>query len=287
MPDSDRGNGSQALVAQEGGNSEGGEQAAEGDQQASGQGANAPVVVQPPASPIEADEGQGQAYTEQGEPYQLRDLIAQEDMAYWAMWMFFAALATFIITTAGTFLIWRQVTLTKEAVKDTGEATKAMLEANAISKDAAVRELRAYVCVNNILVEPLKEGSPPVYTIAFENVGLTPARNVRLQVWHKLTFGPESSAKFAKAPQNRRRHSDLFPNVESNLTSTAAEGPTNDLIEAIMASKATLVFGGVISYSDVFKKRRRTTFRAYIHRDSIGKDGTIRLAISEKGNHST
>ena len=35
-----------------------------------------------------------------------RDLSAQENMATWAMWMFWAAFSQVILTTAGVFLIW-------------------------------------------------------------------------------------------------------------------------------------------------------------------------------------
>lgn len=42
---------------------------------------------------------------------QLRDIHAQEAMAFWAFWMFVAALATIVVTGIGTWLISRQITL--------------------------------------------------------------------------------------------------------------------------------------------------------------------------------
>ncbi len=45
---------------------------------------------------------QPQARTEQPDPYQLRDLKAQEEVAYWAMCMFVAAVFTFAVTSIGT-----------------------------------------------------------------------------------------------------------------------------------------------------------------------------------------
>lgn len=66
-------------------------------------------------------------------------------MAYWAMWMFVAAVFTFLITSIGTFLIWRQVRLTRQAVEDTDKATRAMEAANELAKAASHRQLRAYL----------------------------------------------------------------------------------------------------------------------------------------------
>lgn len=63
-----------------------------------------------------------------------RDLAAQEGMAVWAFWMAAAAIGTLAITSFGTLLIWRQVRMTRKAVKDTGDATKAMVRQNEISE---------------------------------------------------------------------------------------------------------------------------------------------------------
>jgi hypothetical protein len=51
--------------------------------------------------------------------------------------MAIAALLTFIVTGIGTFFLAWQVKLTREAVKDTGEAAEAMNEANRIAQNAS------------------------------------------------------------------------------------------------------------------------------------------------------
>ena len=49
-----------------------------------------------------------------------RDLAAQESMAVWAFYMALAGFGTMFVTLIGTILIWKQVSLTREAVEDTG-----------------------------------------------------------------------------------------------------------------------------------------------------------------------
>ncbi|WP_435418669.1 hypothetical protein WAB17_03625 [Parerythrobacter aurantius] len=71
-----------------------------------------------------------------GDEREKRDLAAQEGMAVWAYWMAVFAGLTTIITLGGTLLIWRQVVLTTEAVKDTGNATKAMVRQNELTEAA-------------------------------------------------------------------------------------------------------------------------------------------------------
>jgi hypothetical protein len=75
-----------------------------------------------------------------------RDLIAQETTSLWAFWMMIFSGATAIVTAFGTVLIWRQVSLTRQAVEDTGLATKAMQVANEKAGEAnslARQQLRA------------------------------------------------------------------------------------------------------------------------------------------------
>jgi len=76
-----------------------------------------------------------------GKDREERDLAAQESMAVWAFWMAVAALGTMFVTLFGTVLIWRQVSLTRQAVEDTGEATAEMGESNRLMR----AEQRAWV----------------------------------------------------------------------------------------------------------------------------------------------
>lgn len=62
------------------------------------------------------------------------DLSAQRQMSDWAFWALIIAFISAAVTGIGTFLLYQQIILTRQAVEDTGNATNAMLEANEISR---------------------------------------------------------------------------------------------------------------------------------------------------------
>jgi hypothetical protein len=131
--------------------------------------------VKEPAAPNKAAVTQPQAQTAQPDPYRLRDLIAQEEQAAWAFGMLIAAIFTCIITSIGTFLIWRQVSLTRKAVQDTGEATIAMQEANRIALDAH----RPWL---HFSLKVFQHATFAEVYVTFQNSGNSPAIDVRWQL---------------------------------------------------------------------------------------------------------
>lgn len=178
MSGSDRGQGSSAL-ANPRGDSGGGQERAERNQQSDNQGATIALPVKQATGPSETQSAQTQAQTEQPDPYTLRDLIAQEDMAYWAGAMFVAAALTFIVTSIGTFLIWRQVKLTREAVEDTGRATDAMVEQNQLSMEGMRPWLEIDVAYDFISKSDDNRFTMSVI-VTLRNNGKLPARNANM-----------------------------------------------------------------------------------------------------------
>lgn len=103
------------------------------------------------------------------------DLNAQRNMAEWAFWLLVISALGLAITALGTvFLAW-QVNLTREAVKDTGEATEAMREANKIAERNAQRQARAYIFVKSATIDdPLFPGHGLSLILYLNNAGQTP-----------------------------------------------------------------------------------------------------------------
>jgi len=99
-----------------------------------------------------------------------RDLAAQEASALWAFWLLIVSVAGTLTTVVGTgFLLW-QIMLTREAVKDTGDATQAMVAANAIALSAQ----RPWVAVEATLTGFKMVGFHGVqfdWDVAFTNTG--------------------------------------------------------------------------------------------------------------------
>jgi hypothetical protein len=150
----------------------------------------------------------------QYDPVQLRDLHAQEAMVFWAMWMFVAALATILVTGIGTYLIWRQIKLTRTAVDDTRRATEAMER----QTDLIERAQRPWVAVTVVPnFAGCGKGIMMVEAVArFRNVGQTAAVAVSTSI--DLIYSNGSYAEdIAKRVEARRgddagRTSAILPN---------------------------------------------------------------------------
>lgn len=127
-------------------------------------------------APIESKESQ--AHSEVTEQAKQDDLQAQQDMAFWAMLMFFATVATVIISGFALLLLKRTLdatataaehaeTMASEAQKATkaatdaatssAKATAAMIEANRIASDGAQSSAEAMVTANQIAADAAKD----------------------------------------------------------------------------------------------------------------------------------
>lgn len=114
-----------------------------------------------------------------GEDHEKRDLAAQESMAAWAFYMTLFAGVSSLVTLIGTILIWQQVSLTRQAVEDTGNATDAMIESNSIAKETqrpwVVVSGVEYTGFNGVSPEGQQVGNGRIIRIIFKNSGLSPA----------------------------------------------------------------------------------------------------------------
>lgn len=180
MLEGNRDQGGSALVAEPSRDGEGGKQAPRDGDHNENQGTDAlSSAAGRSVAPNESAVSEPQTYSEQPDPYQLRDLEAQESMAVWAMWMFVAAVFTFAITSIGTFLIWRQVKLTREALEDTGNATKAMFRQIELTEQAQ----RPWLGISATPRMLKRTGNRLSVEIDIEtsNLGKTPALNYQLR----------------------------------------------------------------------------------------------------------
>lgn len=287
MQDSYRGDETTALAGQQADATDTGQKSAARDQQGGKpKQAVAPSLEQVPTQSKAAVTNQ-QAQTEQPRPHDLRDLAAQEDMAFWAMWMFVAALGTLVVTSFGTFLIWRQVKLTRKAVEDTGEATEAMRHQNEIARDTANRQLRAYVTVEDHTLTGFFRNGPAVMTAKVWNRGQTPAYDVRVI---SIVAGTQNAD-----PSTLKIR---FTKKEGFLDSTGTLGPgqwvehfngcqgplRNDAYVSVVSGGVSLVFAGVVTYRDAFRRRHWTTFK-YFYRGTGDHASTMHdLFACNKGN---
>ena len=114
-----------------------------------------------------------------------RDLDAQEGMAHWAKWLFWAACASIVLTIVALWLLYRTLGYTRTAATHTEsaasaarEAARAAAEANIISRNLFVAEQRPWIQVTvefdrSLKFDP-KEASMRI-KVTVENTGKSPA----------------------------------------------------------------------------------------------------------------
>ena len=146
-----------------------------------------------------------------------RDLAAQESMAAWAFYMALFAGLTALVTFVGTILIWKQVSLTREAVKDTGDATNAMVLQTKISErslDALYRprvHIRAFgPLVSNEDIRQMQDGEEARIIglharVLFKNAGVEPLVILEDGVWADTEM---------RAPETNPRNDFVEPGRE-------------------------------------------------------------------------
>jgi len=191
-----------------------------------------------------------QSHTEVKDNREQQDLQAQQDMAFWAMLMVFAAVATVIITAIGVWLVRQTLKATLLAVEDTGKATEAMLESNKIARETGRKQVRAYIGIESITLDDGEDFNIPRFIIEIKNNGVSPANIKNLDV-KIIWLGDKATPIYtfdrkidfrchAASPMN------LPIDMESGIKKCEGVG--------------FFVLSGLISYEDIFKDKHVEEF---------------------------
>lgn len=201
-----------------------------------------------------------------------RDLAAQEANAVWAFWALLISCLTAAVAAVGTYLLYEQIKLTREAVQDTGEATQAMVEANKIASNAQ----RPWIDIEARLVE-FKKTDQIIsidWTVCFINSGQMMAENFNCNV-RFVTLGADFLEhmkgwfdRFAR--EDHIRESVLVPKQVSLFA-----GQANQAIQFLpwetregMRRDCTLMILAMAAYNIPGDKTRRYAMRGF----SIGEN---------------
>lgn len=179
-----------------------------------------------------------------------RDLDAQEAMALWAKWMFFAAALTTVISGAGVFLIWRTLIHTRTAAKAGADIVT-------VTRDSAEHQLRAYVGIPQIDV--VDEGHRFFVRVHIKNFGHTPANDVRLTTL--ATKGDD--AETAERKTQKLDPIVLMPGDVKELPFVfGGTGPEMDRFRDGKRKMGLLIEG---TYVDAFEKTRTVQWAMSYH----------------------
>jgi hypothetical protein len=240
-------------------------------------GAAAPIAELPQSPQRRAPCVDPQSATDSDLCAQWRAARGAEKSAEWAMWGVLASIA-------GIIGLYWQIALTREAVQDTGMATVAMEKQNALAKDTAERQLRAYLAF--VYMRPaVPEVHTPegqVYYNVFKNVGLTPARNVRL-ICHGALFENGIPDNFDFALPDPIVHGTT---IGAGLEWAAYCPPISQaLIGALNADpKRVYLIWGAANYDDVFNDSpsRRTEFATEMFAYKVGDDQMLGMRTLDR-----
>ena len=127
-------------------------------------------------------------------------------------------------------------------------------QATKITKDASMREQRAYLAVTEIRTRQARENFPVTIAIAIKNVGMTPAHNVKIGRIFEIT----GSDGFPPSPK-----SGSWGSLAPNCCKTAEIDITDpNITRAVVAGQLTLDVKGVVDYEDIFGESQVTLFNA-------------------------
>ena len=230
------------------------------------------------AGALEASNAHPEATAEQQRAQD--DLKAQQDMAKWAKFMFWAATAETLVTLVGVILVWLTLNATWAAKGEAKRAADAAEKTVDTMQTFGRQELRAYLSVN-----PVNHGNfgasnfNPI--IALKNTGQTPATDVTAWICGAVLPHPHSG----DLPANQQEPKPKFvlgPGTEHTLTCEVEM--TNYEKVAFLQSSNRIQIWGEANYTDAFNERRRTKFRMTFG----GKDAPqIGLQWASDGNEAT
>ncbi len=224
-----------------------------------------------------------------------RDLKAQEGMATWAKWMFWATLGTAIVTFVGIVLIGFTLHFTRKASfhtekmleeakissKAAMKAADSALEANITSRKFGELQVRAYLSASNFRAKDINES---IFIIEFDlsNNGGSTAFNIEgiIAAFSDESVSPESKVPnvdvlghfpiAASLPPRTTERRYIPVSRQKSISSSFKETAENDIV----------VVEVVVKYQTVFDREDgrlsgELSFRAEIDQDDLISGETI------------
>jgi hypothetical protein len=236
---------------------------------------------------------------EPGQDNRKSDLCAQwkaadaaREAANWARWSFFLAIAGTLGLFATLYYTRKAVRAAEDATAD-ADAALAVAERNAraaadhvaVARQSAESELRAYLSISDAFAFGMTPERQPTFCVTIKNQGRTPAHKVRIfSVVTWTASAPEDVVVRFTDPAVKV--GTLAGGMEWTYKSETAGHPwPPGLYAAVMSMQCVLVYSGVVAYRDIFRKRRLTTFKAYLRIDDVVND-KAGLALAKGGNHA-
>lgn len=196
------------------------------------------------------------------------DLSTQRQMSDWAFWGLVVAIVigciTTVVTSLGTYLIFKQVKFSREAVEETGRATQAMLEANKLARISHRSSMRPwlFITANPGSLRIVGRELRLHVTITVTNAGKLPARNIQIKA---ALFIPDG-----QGDQPQILDKFIMKGVETGLRGTTAMPG-----QSITASRVAICSISEFSRSIITPMAGKSQVALMIGVDYIGGDENI------------
>ena len=156
---------------------------------------------------------------------------------------------------------------------------------NRIARDAARRQLRAYIGLESCEITPLDDRSGFILTATFINAGQTPAYRLKL-------MGESFAAEYPLAaehpfiPHVGGYETPLAPGQSIGCSYRLRTNDVDEAMRAVVAGETGLYIQGVCLYEDAFGRSRDTTF-CYVFGGRVANSGGLVMHAAESGNSAT
>lgn len=208
-----------------------------------------------------------------------QDLEAQQAMANWALAMVIVTFMTALISGVGLFALLATIRQGREGLRRAEESYR-------LADGTAKRQLRAYLVTRNVTVKWVRVGKIPEFSVFLRNVGQTPAYEVRAIIKPFIVRGEDVNGCKVRLDKEKGPISTSIIGVgqESELCASIDDELTVSLDEEIRSGKVTLGLFGILSYRDVFQRRRLLTFKMFVYHEWLTAKGRCRLAACTRSN---
>lgn len=199
-----------------------------------------------------------------------RDLKAQEDMALWAKWMFYASCASLVVGVGGLIVVFRTLRHSEASTNAALAGLDQTGQSIELNKQTAERQLRAYVSAFPHFIHSFSVDGRPTGKFIIKNVGVTPANGVN----HRgdVIVVPEPLPDGYRLPRlndNTTAPAVLFPNMPLEGSVVARTAITEADIVKIRNGTARIYIHGELYYTDAFSPEERVTkFCAFVAADA-------------------
>lgn len=192
-----------------------------------------------------------------------RDLAAQESMAVFAYWMFWAMILQTAL--AGGALI--------ALVKDLRQ-----------NRESAELQLRAYVALKPKKGTIIESGPNVQIFLSAINYGQTPARNVEFQFATAVNPADWIWSDKSGGERNFNASIVLHPSVPSVVCIDPEATLSPDQVDKIYTGELAFFARGILHYDDVFGATHTTQVTFIVGKTEIG---TKKLRVASFGNYAT